>query len=365
MKRHEIDELIGTCDVLLKDRQVLVDRLKNAIDRYKTHPQNRNGRGIKQCVRERICQTVHRLGYVLGVSRQHSDSQIRHKAKKLLRSIPHHREFFTLERQTKELVSKSIAFSRRHRLRTNSRVIKVTNTLQLEEVSSASMLQRVGTHLGVCVRHPSEAQDHFDEVLYGKMELWAILRAQEIVGLMRVENEYKRKDDYGVIDGAPANPNDYSRQVVECKSFKNENLRLSRGVALKIVKFLQIDQVHARTFSQVGAFPMFLCEDILHPMPEPVFDGVQWHYVWRTTYHIVIASTKKKPVEHNGFKYSIMKWSYFQSEPNNDWADDWYTNSFLSKGDLLKLILNFPSMYRLTNEIRGSRKDLRLSSEWI
>ncbi len=365
MKRHEIDDLIGDYDVLLQDRRVLIDRLRNAIDRYKTQPQNRDGRGIKHSVHKRLSRTVRRLGYLLHLSLQHPDSQIRHQIKKFLRSIPHHREFNPLESQTLALMNKALKVLRRHRLQTNSRVIDVSNSLQLKEVNSSSMLQKVGTHLDVCVGHRSEAQDHFDDVLIGKSELWVFVRAEEVVGLMRIYNEYKRDEDYVFLGDSCTDPSVFSRQIVECKSFKNDTLRLSHRVAMKIVKFLQIDQVHAGTFSQVGAYPMFLCEGIMQPIPEPVFDGTQWHYVWRTTYHMVIASAKKKLVEADKFNHSKMKWSYFQSEPNNDWSDDWNTNSFLSKGDLLKLILNFPSMYRLANDIRGDRKDLKLSSEWI
>lgn len=365
MKRHEIDDLIGDYDVLLKDRRVLIDRLRNAIDRYKTQPQNRDGRGIKHSVRKSLCKTVRRLGFLLHLSSEHPDPQIRLKVSKLLRSIPHHQEFDTLERQTSALVSKALESSRRHRLRTDNRVINVTKGLQLEELSSSSSLQRVGSHLGVCVRHSSVAHKYFRQVLCGELELWVVKRKGKVVGLISVEIECKIEEDCGFVGEPPEEPINYSRVMDDCASFDNKVLCLSHTIAKKILKLLEIEHVCARTFSQVGAFPIFLFEDVLQPIPEPLFDGVQWHYVWRTTYHMVIASTKKKPVKNDGFKYSKMKWSHFQSEPDNDWVYDCYTSGFLSRGDLLKLVLNFPSMYRLANDIRGDREDLKLSSEWI
>ncbi|MXZ54662.1 MAG: hypothetical protein F4227_02030 [Gammaproteobacteria bacterium] len=363
MKRHEIDNLIGNYDVLLKDRQVLIDCLRNAIDRFKTQPQNRDGRGIKHCVRKRLCKSVRRLGFLLHLSSEHPDPQIRYRVNKLLRSIPHHNGFSTLERQTASLVAKALEASRRLQLQADGRTIAVTRSLQLEEVRTCSMLQQVGAHLRLCVRHPSEAHRHFDQVLYGKMELWVVKRAEKIVGLMRVDIEYKR-DDWGYVGEPPHEPSDYSRQIADCESFDNKDLRLSHRIALEIVKCLQIDQVYAWTFSQIGAYPMFLLEEIKQPIPEPLFDGTEWHYVWRTTYHMVIASAKKKLAELNRFNYSKMKWSYFQSEPNNDWADPCLSN-YLHTGDLLKLILNCPNMNRITNDIRGDVEDLEVASEWI
>ena len=364
MKRHEIDMLIGDCDVLLKERRVLIDRLKNAIERYKNQPQIRDGRGIKHCVRKRLCKTVRRLGFLLRVSNHHPDPQIRHKAKKLLRSIPHHREFDTLKRQTSALVISALQSSRRLRLQANGRNIAVTASLHLEEVRSSSMLQQVGSHLDLCVRHPSEAHSYFGQVLCGKMELWVVKRAEKIVGLLRVDVSFKRDNDWDYIGETPHERSDYSRKISECETFENEDLRLGHLVALKIVKCLQIEQVYARTFSQIGAYPMFLYDEIKQPIPEPVFDGNEWHYVWRTTYHMVIASAKKKLDEQDRFYYSKMKWSYFQSEPNNEWADPCFSN-YLHSGDLLKLVLNCPDMYRLTNKIRGDQEDLKVSSEWI
>ena len=122
-------------------------------------------------------------------------------------------------------------------------------------------------------------------------------------------------------------------------------------MALSVVKCLRIDHVKAKTFSQVGAFPIFLREDIKHSVPKPTFVGTESHYVWRTLDCITIATSKKRAVRKDQFNASKMKWSCFRLKSTNDWEEMDYSGH-LDVGKDLHLILTVPNFYRAISEIR-------------
>ena len=350
MKHREVDKLLQNQDLPHYDRQKLINRLSKTIEHNEQQPQNRDGRGVRQSVRKLERTTVKHVASALRFSQNHADPHIRHKAKEFLRSIPHH-SFPTLATRASSFMGIARKASRRLKEQSrqkNGRVIAITETLSLEEVRSLTLLQRVGKLLRLCVSDYSTARNELEDVLDGSEELWVVRYLEDIAGLLRVrcrQSPWTRR-------GRCATDAE-SRVITECNGYDNAPLVLSHDVALKILKCLQINQIDAETFALVGAFPIFLDDDIKHPIPEPICDGTKRHHVWRTKNHVVIATSKKHRVENNKFFGSKMQWSYFLLNNQNDWDELVYTNH-LDLGKVMNLMLDVPGFDKAMKQIRSN-----------
>lgn len=350
MKHREVDKLLQNQDLPHCERQKLINRLSKTIEHNEQHPQNRDGRGVRQSVRKLERTTIKHVGSALRFSKNHADPQIRHKAKEFLRSIPHH-SFPTLATRASSLMGIARKASRRLKEQSrqkNGRRIALTETLSLEEVRSLTLLQRVGKRLRLCVSDYSTARNDIEDVLDGYEELWVVRYQEEIAGLMRVRcNQRTWARRVRRVTDAD------SRKITECNGCDNAPLVLCHDVALKILKCLQINQIDAETFALVGAFPIFLDDNIKHPIPEPICDGTKRHYVWRTNNHVVIATSKKHRVESNKIFSSKVQWSYFLLNNQNDWDETVCTNH-LDLGKVMNLILEVPGFDQAMKKIRSN-----------
>lgn len=351
MKHHEIDELIKNYDIPTEERQELIRRLRESIQQNESEPQNRDGRGVRHNVRKSERTTVKHIGSALRLRRQHQDVQIRHEAKKLLRSVPHHKNFALLVVKASTFMGRVRKSSRRlneQQRQKRGRVLDVSHSLRLEEIRTVTLLQKVGKHLSLCVRCPHTARRYLNDVLDGSGELWVVHLEGNIVGLLQVHIERIRTPRHR------RTPSDSQRTIEQCNSHDNNPLELGRHIALDVLKCLEIDHVEAETFFEVGAFPIFLREEINQPMSEPIFDGTESHYIWRTEDCITIATSETRLDRKDKFFPSKVKWSNFRLKSPHAWEELEYLNH-LHVGKILNHVLTVPSFYREVSAIRDSR----------
>ena len=296
--------------------------------------------------------TVKHVASALRHSRHHADPQIRHAAKELIRSIPHH-SFAPLATRASTFVGKVQKSSRRlkdrHR-QESGRIIVASQSIKLEEVRSLTLLQRVGKRLHLCVSSLSRARSYLEDVRDGSEELWVLRAEEDILGLLRISYDFTRS--YSRRRNRRMT-NTRQRVVAECKGYDNEPLYLCQEVALQILQCLDVDHVDAETFSQVGAFPILLQENIYRPIPEPLCDGTEWYYVWRTFDQLLIASSTKAPSRKAKFDASNMKWSYFLLDSANEWEDPTYENH-INLGKLMNLSLDVSGFHGILCDVRGN-----------
>jgi len=348
LKYREIDELLNNHDVPTNERHQLINCLIAMIQQYENQPQNRDGRGVRNSLRRRERTTIKHIGSALRLRQKHPDPQIQHEAKKLLRSIPHNNFSIISNRASMFMgrVRKASWRLNEQRRQAKGRVIVVSASLTLVEIQSLSLLLKVGKHLSLCVKNLDTARNYFNDVLDGSDELWVVKLKGEIAGLMQVCMGRRRRRT-GI---------EFQRILEICNGSHNDPLKFGRTVALKILKCLHIDKVNAETFTRVGAFPLFLREDIDSSLPEPILVGTELHFVWRSRDSIAIATLEKKQFRDEKFNSSKKKWSYLCLQGKNRWEDwDCMTNH-LNIGEVLHLVLSTPNFYQVTSKFEDSPK---------
>lgn len=354
MKYREVDELLQNQDLPHEERQKLINQLRKTIEQNELLPQNRDRRGVRQSVRKLARTTVKHIGSALRHRKHHADPQIRHAAKELIRSIPHD-SFAPLASRASIFVGKVQKSSRRlndRQRQENGRVIVASQAIELEEVRSLNLLQRVGKLLHLCVSNHSRARTYLENVRDGSEELWVLRVEEDILGLLRISYDYTRAYRRRRTRRVTSTR---QRVIAECKGFDNEPLYLSQDVALLILQSLNVDQVNAETFSQVGAFPILSREDIYQPIPKPLCDGTEWYYVWRTLDQLLIASSTNEPSRNAEFDASNMQWSQFLVDSANEWDDPTYENH-INLGKLMNLSLEVPGFHSVLCDVRGKSR---------
>ena len=368
MKFNEIDKLIKQTHLAKEWRSKLIGYLEQSSEYFESLPQNRDGRGVRHKIHRQVAKTIRHIDSALKMRKQHQDPQVRHRAEKLLRSIPHHQKNFqtlaSLASRFRGTVN-SASFKLNEQIRQkNARQVDISSSLSLQEVHSKSLLQKVGRQLSLCVANGYDADQYMGDVKEGSIELWIICKAQEVVGVLQVDIEARQMQRIRRRQQSRREPSCpvVERTITECNGYNNEPLELSRNVALKILESLQINNVSVTTFSRVGAFPMFLQEDLRQMVPEPIFDGEELHYVWKVTDCITIATSSKQTFKQERFVHSKMKWSGFKLQPKESFREEEDTEkhlkewlrlgyeNYLSVGSLLNLALTNPSFYRVLSK---------------
>lgn len=352
MEQREIDAILRNHKLSYNERQRVINQLRQIIEDNELLPQNRDGRGVRLSVRKLERTTVKHVGSALRYSRTHPDPQIRHVAKELIRSIPHH-SFTVLAARASAFAGKVQKSFRRLKERSrqeSGRIMEVSPSVKLEEVRSMTFLISVGKRLHLCVSDPSTARYVLELTLDGSQEFWVLRDEENFLGLLQVSNERthgdRRRRNRKITRTR-------ERVIAECNGYDNETLDLSQEVASKILRCLNVDRVETESFLQVGAFPILLREDIYKPLPEPLYDGSEWYYVWRTFDQLLIAATTQKPSRNTQFDASKMKWSQFLLDSDNEWGDPICENH-INLGKLINLSIEVPGFHRVLCEVRGS-----------
>ncbi len=342
MKFQEIDKLIPKSLVCGSKRTKLLQDIERSTEQFESQPRNRDGRGVQHKIRTQVKVTIRHVKSALRQLEDHEDVQVRHSAKKLLKSIPHV-EYAELARRASLFCGKVKKSSHRlneQQLRMNSRTLDISKMLKLREVCSLDFLQEVGRHLQNCVAHRSVAQDYFEDVKAGRSELWVVQKRGRMVGLLNVESWMSHISD---------------RVVRECSAKRRLPLELSREEAFKVLKSLSITDVEAETFVRVGAFPMFLRKDKEHAVPLSINYGTKSHRVWQFSNRIVVGTTSMQFDEQAVCDPATVKWSQFKLVSTDEWEtldeeedtenelNQWVelgSNNYLTTGNLLRIVVS-------------------------
>ncbi|MXX95179.1 MAG: hypothetical protein F4Y65_05800 [Gammaproteobacteria bacterium] len=297
---------------------------------------------MKQKIRKQVTVTIKHIKSALRQLEHHEDAQVRHSAKKLLKSIPHVK-YSELARRASSFcgrVKKSSHRLNEQQLRKNSRTLDISKSMKLQEVRSLDFLQEVGRRLENCVARRCFAQTYLQEVRDGYHELWAVYKWRRMVGLLNVETWMSHISD---------------RVVRECSAKRRLPLELSREEAFKVLKSLSITDVEAETFVRVGAFPMFLRKDKEHAVPLSIYYGTKSHRVWQFSDRIVVGTTDTQSDEPAVWDPTKVKWSQFKLVSTDEWEtldeeedtenelNQWVemgSNNYLTTGNLLQIVVS-------------------------
>ncbi|MCY3626967.1 MAG: hypothetical protein OXG88_04940 [Gammaproteobacteria bacterium] len=361
MKYRELDNLIKQTIVSQKERNKLINRLVQVSEWFESLSVNRDGRGVKQSVRRLEKTTIRHINSALRLRDHHEDVQIRTKANKLIKSL-WHLEFAEIAASASKFkgeVNKSSCRTNNRRQQKTARKIVVSDSLCLEEVRSLHFLQSVGRQLHLCVSDAGQARWYLNRIHQGKLELWVVNVEDEVTALLEVEIETERYLPGRRRFFRRAVPCTSKRIIVDCEGQDNHPIVLDFEEALQIVDCLNVDEVDTETFINIGAFPLFLRQDLRNSVPSPVSDGGEMHYVWQTPTSIVIASSTKFSDKIDKFVPEETGWSRFAFETTANiessvdgkdakkighWVEPGVNH--LSLGNLLELMLKVPNFLR-------------------
>ena len=311
-----------------------VSILERKITKYESEKRNRDGRGVRNEIRNQVKKTTRQLKHVFRHRESHADSTIRHAAAKLIRKIPH----LTFE----ELADATSGFwgtlhkngiqRNEKRRQKGARIIPISNTLSLKEVRSVAELMSVGKTLENCVSWRDQARRYMRSMEQGSSELWVLLRDKRVYGLMEIDLYYKN-----------------SRSISECNTYENENADLSHDEAMQVLRELRITNSDVESFASVGAYPAFLHTDVRDALPDPIEIDQTWYFVWRIEKEIVVASTERSPHYKDKFLPEELNWSRFRESKKK--IRGAHRNS-LSKGRLLKILYQSSEFREALDETR-------------
>ena len=335
MKKELIQEFTQSY-ISVEETEKTVSLLEKKIKLHESQKANRDGRGVRHQVRKQVHKTTSHLKNAFRHRESHPDPTIRHAAAKLIRKIPH----LAFEKLTVEAsafrgkLSKNTQRYNERRRQEGARIIPISHSLSLKEVRSLVELMSVGKTLENCVGRRFQADRYMRAVDQKTSELWILLRNGRVYGLMEIEIDH----------------DEATRSIEECNTLRNESASLSHDEAMEILGKLQVTNVDDEAFARVGAYPAFLLTNVMYPLPSPIEIDRKWHFVWGTKNEIIVATTNWNPhSKDNKFLPEKLKWSQF-SEDENEYRSPF--SSFLSEGELLKIVLQ-------SREFREALEDIR------
>ncbi len=304
--------------------QLMTDdiRIKRTVDRihreYESKPQNRDGRGVKSSIRTEVTKSLNSLNRVFHHKDKQPDPQVRHRANKLIRSL-FHWNFMDLSKELSKFrsVLYMSGLRRNEKIRqAEARVLSFhgKSVLELEEVLTTSLMQKVGKRLQLCVANLTVARDYLNERIDYGTEYWVVRRNNVTIGLVEIDSD---------------------KIVHECNALENACLQLTHEEAVQVWESLEVKDSYVETFAQVGVYSSIWSNRIRSSRPSPVVIGSKCHYVWRTRREIVLATTDSKYQFAERIDHSNMGWSHFQLL-DKSWEED--RHNHIGLGEILDLV---------------------------
>ena len=273
-------------------------------------------RGIRPKTIKKASCSVMRFEQALR-ARTDDNSSVRRMAKKTLRSV-RHEGFPEILKRLRRLHGFMFRIGKRRarkRLQGGGDRIELDPHFELRELTSVTNLQRVGRTLELCVAIRETAHDYL--CVPGR-EMWALYdRTQQCPLCLLCVNR-------------PA------REIREIEAHNNSTPWLERSLAFDILRALDANADKVRAFGRVGAFHAFLDGE---PVVEPVEFEECMHWIWilRNGAEIIIATETR---------LSDKRWSRFAWNDADRVLEGKGWN-YLSKGELLALMVNHPSFVDL------------------
>lgn len=245
-------------------------------------------------------------------ARTDDDSSIRRMAKKTLRSVRHEGfpEIYKRLRKLHGFMSRTGKRRACKRLQGAGDSIELDPHFELRELASVTNLQRVGRTLELCVAIRETANDYL--CVPGR-EMWALYdRTQQCpLCLLCVDRPAK--------------------EIREFEAHNHSTPWLERSLAFDILRALDVNADKVRAFGRVGAFHAFLDGE---PVVEPVEleECIHWLWVLHNGAEIIIATDRLSDKHWSRFAWNDAE----RVLEGNRW-------NYLSKGELLALMVNHPS----------------------
>lgn len=353
MDPTEIDRLLKNHDLPTNERQQLIKFIEKMTGQYEsTLDMCRDD--IRNNVLSYEQSTIKDIARTLQFRKKHPDPKIRHKASKLIRSLPHD----TLATFNKRALSflKRAAKTNDKRRQQDAHNLMITESLNAIEVRSLSLLRKVGKQLKLCFSSSRMAHYYLQRVQSGKEEFWVLCRDEAFIGILTVQR-FKHPQEFS-IDDNPA-------KALELTGVDHEKVDITHDEALKIIEILNIKQITTRTFHRFGAFPILRDASVKYPIPNPVSDGTQIHHIWYTRHNIVVASCPEDSASHDDWlNVSSTKWAAFTKNADGEWREFELFCEHFNLTTIFQLLINDPDFAKVFHNVRESRFDFPDGDEW-
>ena len=256
-RRKERMKLLSKFERLLTDSGLppqVIDRspkmLRRRLATFLAKSENRDGRGVKVRVSEDVNRTLRHLCRAVVCADGRRDPEGRYQAargnaKRLVRMVQS-APFEQIQAEASRFVGAvnkagHHANERLKRQQAQDARVELDEHWALRPILSCDQLERVGKRLSLCVgnRRAWAGSSYFDELREGSTEFYLLEKEAHPFGLIKVE------------EGD-------ARTAEETSAKDNEDLVLTRKLALKVLKALDATADEEYCFTSVGAFSPFI-----------------------------------------------------------------------------------------------------------
>ncbi len=302
-------------------RQLAPAALGDCLAQHFKAPGNRDARGTRSSVKQDAGRTV---GHLVGAIRSagvHPDSNVRTRAKKLVRSVQR-LEFSELAVRSSRFrgyVNKVGRSREERKRRARRKTIQIDDCLGLTELNSSDQLQAAGRALGLCTaRRDGFGRPCFEELRDGSTSFYRLDGDSGPVGLLSMDVD--------------------SRRIQEASGPDNCDLAIRGKTARRILQKLNASADDVEAFSKVGAFSEFRER---MPRTDPLVHGEQQHWVWCFT------TERLQTLILCRWDGRRATWSRFERQygRGNAWVEGCHHDGAMTQGLLLELLIECPAVY--------------------
>lgn len=306
--------------------------LEDAVKKFRSRPENRDGRGVKWEKVDFIDQALRRVVLAVQHCDGHDDGNVRHQARTAVRACQH-LSLDQIANRLKTLRGQQGKSGHRRKIeakRKSARRLPIGEGVCLEELVTSPDLASVGRKLGLCVAHPRRSDGrYFHRALRdGESEFWVFEQDANPRGLIEVDVQ--------------------SREVAEISARGNEPLKFKRRVGLEILRALDATADRVWEFARIGAFSPYVSGE------RPVYAGTvegdrgrRYRFTAFPSQEMLVVREQRARLGRHG--HWTCGWSLFKRETDPDrqlaeWSEVSASPKALSEGQLLALVCRAPRL---------------------
>lgn len=165
--------------------------LEDAVKKFRSQPENRDGRGVKEKEADFIQKTLRRVVLAVEHSDGHDDGNVRHQARTAVRACQH-LSLGQIANRLKTLQGQLGKSGHRREIeakRKSARRLPIGEGVCLEELVTSADLATFGHKLDLCVAHPRRSDGRcFHRALRdGESEFWVLEQDANPCGLIEID----------------------------------------------------------------------------------------------------------------------------------------------------------------------------------
>lgn len=273
--------------------QALLPALAQAVAAFRT--ENRDGRGAIQAAGKRIGRLLAYLLHAIGHAEKHPDGNVRHTARRLVRSAQYE-TFEQLEARARKFVGllhKSGHRRKERQQREQAWSAVLGDGCVLAEVTTPDALREVGRQNQLCVANRDIACDYLAD-----SRCFTLSGEGGFLWLLNVDKE--------------------TDKVLEISARANDEVTLPRELALEVLEVLGATADNVGAFCDVGAFSPYLFDGKPDARGRLVVNGRQYRLD-------VFVDRRQVVVRERSHKRKWKRWSLFELKaPHGKGLSEWH-----------------------------------------